>query len=429
MPNKEYEWSTIDNPPPIDPHSLAKHRVLEEYLRRYIRKLTLNPATRKLRLHIIDGFAGGAIYRRADNNEIHFGSPIIIHRAVKDEVARINESRIIPFELELHLYLVEHKPINVSVLKAVLDNHGIAHDCEGNETTTVINGKFENYKDKLIERVSAKGRKHRALFLLDQYGYKAVLMPTLAKILKTLPDAEILLTFATDWVIDYMSRDAEVAARMEKTLKELGINSDLYHINVKEVKESPFWRHVAQNELANSIRVNSGAAFYTPFFIKTAETHRTYWLIHLSQHEIARDEMMKTHWEKQNHFTHPGGPGFNMLGYNSALDESITGQCSLDLQYEFDNHAKKLSKDTLREQLPEYLYNAMPTTLREILKQKSNGTPADSSLLAEVLAELIDHRQIVISDPKTGASRTKSSTINLDDLIEYPRQRLLGIFT
>jgi three-Cys-motif partner protein len=425
VPKKEYGWTSIDDPPIIQPHSIAKHHVLEDYLKRYIRKLTANPAIRRLRLHIVDGFAGGCIYRRENNGNLHFGSPVIIHNTVRDEVRRINESRINPFELELRLYLVDTNPANLNVLKAVLNNHGIANSTDGSESTIIIHGEFEQYREQIIKSVSATGRKHRVLFLLDQYGYTDVPMPTLAKILHTLPDAEILLTFATDWIIDYMSTDKEMAARQEKTLRDLGINSDLYKIDVQSIKESPLWRHVAQNELANSIRINSGARYYTPFFIKTTESHRTYWLIHLSQHEIARDEMIKTHWGEQNYFTHPGGAGFDMLGYDPARDELITGQGSLDFCFEFDNHAKELSKEALRKQLPEYLYRAMPITLRDILRHKSNGTPADSNIIASVLAELIDYKQIEVRDHKTGAARTKASTIQIDDLIRYPVQRVL----
>ncbi len=429
MPKKEYGWTTIDDPPVIQPHSLAKHDVLEDYLRRYIRKLTANPAIPKLRLHIVDGFAGGCIYKRADNGNIHFGSPIIIHNTIKDEVARINESRINPLQFELCLYLVEKDNTNRGVLKSVLDEHGIAHNTDGSEATTIIAGEFEKFQDKIISNITATGRTHRALFILDQYGYKDVPMPTLANILQVLPDAEILLTFATDWIIDYMSTDRAVADRLENTLRQLGLNSNRYRIDVKEVKETPLWRHIAQNELAESIRINSGAKYYTPFFIKTTESHRTYWLIHLSQHEIARDEMIKTHWGKQNRFTHPGRPGFDMIGYDPAHDELITGQSSLSFDFEFDNYAMELSKETLRKQLPEYLYRVMPITFRDILKQKSNSTPADSTILASVLAELIDHKLIEVTDHKTGALRRKASTITINDLINHTKQRSLSIFT
>jgi hypothetical protein len=57
------------------------------------------------------------------------------------------------------------------------------------------------------------------------------------------------------------------------------------------------------------------------------------------------------------------------------------------------------------------------------------GPPADSELIAAVLGELIDHKFIMVTDPKTGATRTKESTIKLDDIIKFPRQRALLFIT
>lgn len=61
MPLKHYTWDK-GHIPTIEEHSLAKHRILREYVLDYIRILTSDPRRERLHLDIIDGFAGGGTY-------------------------------------------------------------------------------------------------------------------------------------------------------------------------------------------------------------------------------------------------------------------------------------------------------------------------------------------------------------------------------
>ena len=82
MPRKDYEWDFAE-PPPIGPHSLAKHRILREYVEEYVRVLTSNPRIDRLVLNLVDGFAGGGLYvDHAAPTIIHPGSPQILLDAV-----------------------------------------------------------------------------------------------------------------------------------------------------------------------------------------------------------------------------------------------------------------------------------------------------------------------------------------------------------
>jgi three-Cys-motif partner protein len=50
-------------PPIIHQHSLAKHEILRAYLTAYIQTLISSPFQDRFRLTLVDGFAGGGIYR------------------------------------------------------------------------------------------------------------------------------------------------------------------------------------------------------------------------------------------------------------------------------------------------------------------------------------------------------------------------------
>ena len=70
--------------PTIDVHSTKKHEVLREYLRQYILIVGGSPIQRKsLTLSLIDGFAGGGLYRMS-NDQLHQGSPLIFLRSTEE---------------------------------------------------------------------------------------------------------------------------------------------------------------------------------------------------------------------------------------------------------------------------------------------------------------------------------------------------------
>lgn len=79
---KKYDWVIGGKPPPIDAHSIAKHRVLKRYLYRYIQILTANPRIDQLRLNLVDGFSGGGLY--SNGSETLPGSPLILLDTVQE---------------------------------------------------------------------------------------------------------------------------------------------------------------------------------------------------------------------------------------------------------------------------------------------------------------------------------------------------------
>lgn len=92
MPKKAYGWSD-GSTPEIAPHSLAKHRILREYIERYLRVLTARPGIDKFRVTLVDGFAGGGEYFDPRKQLICPGSPQILIDAVRTAEACINKER------------------------------------------------------------------------------------------------------------------------------------------------------------------------------------------------------------------------------------------------------------------------------------------------------------------------------------------------
>src|SRR5829696_3459947 len=133
MAKNAYYWNTVEGRPPlIDHHSVAKHKVLEGYLRRYVQVLASNHKVETLRINLIDGFAGGGLYRLPDNGEIHEGSPLIFLRSMQEAEAAVRCSRLREFKVNAHFYFVEKERRFLEYLReSIADRFSSPADREG----------------------------------------------------------------------------------------------------------------------------------------------------------------------------------------------------------------------------------------------------------------------------------------------------------
>ena len=96
----KYQWTIGTLPPPIDPHSLVKHKIVRGYLERYIQVLMSNYNMEKLTLSIVDGFAGGGEYSSEDGSPFHEGSPLIALTTIAAKETELNVGRSKPRKVD-----------------------------------------------------------------------------------------------------------------------------------------------------------------------------------------------------------------------------------------------------------------------------------------------------------------------------------------
>ena len=78
------EWSADGkNLPTVDPHTKAKHRILEEYIENLVMTLYGKGRYGVTTFTFVDAFCGGGMYRDPEAQEEWDGSPIRIIRAVR----------------------------------------------------------------------------------------------------------------------------------------------------------------------------------------------------------------------------------------------------------------------------------------------------------------------------------------------------------
>ena len=166
MPKKEYEWEEGSI---IEDHSLAKHDALREYLIRFVNALSPNPLQERLNLDVVDGFAGGGIYKTREGKD-HLGSPLLILRSLEEAEVLCNEKRkniqkVSRFQVTGNKYFIDNSPAAIQSLHKVLTYHEYQNRI--GKDIHIINKSFEDALPVILNDLQ-KSRK-KVIFLLDQY--------------------------------------------------------------------------------------------------------------------------------------------------------------------------------------------------------------------------------------------------------------------
>ena len=404
-----YLWGVGDSLPLLDDHSLTKHRILREYLERYVAILTKNRGIPQLNLSLVDGFAGGGAYLHHKTHERLPGSPVLMLEAMAAAEVEAKALRTKDFSLNATYYFVEERKRNLEFLKS---------EIKASPATTAkddcihfINGTFSDQLPAIIKKIKAKRRSHKVIFLLDQYGYTHVTMANIRHIFRELPRAEVILTIAVNWLIDFVNE----TDRFKAALRHLELEDRQDELVGLRTDHCSDWRALIQQRLHQHFFQKSGAACYTPFFVHSVKSHRGYWLLHFSMHSTARDAMTNLHWSKENHFEHFGGPGLGMLGFDPRLGNGETQSTFL-----FDKAAKEQTQDSLLIQLPERISEFDDfVSFGQFFDQNVNDTPATKQMIAKVISQLARDKEIEIFT-KDKKKRRGGVKLSEHDLIRTP---------
>jgi len=252
---------------------------------------------------------------------------------------------------------------------------------------------------------------------LDQFGYTDVPLSEIRHILSRLDNAEVILTFATDSLIDYLSTNETTQRILDRV--GLEISSD----EVATLKSMRDWRRAIQLLLHDEIHRKSGARFYTPFFIRSKDSHRDFWLIHLSGAARARDVMVAEHWRHNTSFAHYGRSGLQMLGYDPDEDFTLTRQQTLP-GFFFDDSARAASHECLLDELPERLFPTKEGILfDQFFAAITNETPVTSDIVKDVLEDLAREGIIKVQGHK--GEKRKGRVQRGNDVIIPSKQKRL----
>lgn len=421
----KYVWVVGSSPPPLDPHSVVKHEIVREYLSRYVQVLMSNYVIDRLVLSIVDGFAGGGEYRDEKNGEFVPGSPQIVIDALTEQEVLLNVGREKPRTLDVRYYFVEKIRSSFEYLNALLTTRYGAHRI-GQDVVPLL-GSFQKNFSGIRDDIKRRSRKHRSIFLLDQYSWDQVSGALLKEIFSTIEGAEVILTFAVDSLVSFLADNHQSREKMAK----MGFAEYIDWEALESLRgtSGPAWRAAIQRNLANALIRTSGAQHSTIFYVTPlGSTPWTYWLVHLSNNYKARDVMMEIHWTKSNQFSHYLEPDIFTLGYSASKDKEVTGQDALVFgeEFHFDNIAAQKCTSGLERKLVPWVFGKgdQSVTFRQLAHDVGSNTPATEKMLKLSLDEAIRSGDIIVNT-KDGGRRMKGSSLQSDDALSAPKQRSL----
>src|SRR5262245_803688 len=194
MVEKSYAW--LDGAV-LEEHSKRKHKILREYVRRYLTVRCAFPQQSRFRLGIIEGFAGGGRYACGTS-----GSPLIFIEELRAAAESFNIRRaadgMAPLDIECFLVFNDHDPATIDLLKSHVEPllAAIAQEVPRLHLRVEYrSGTFEGVYPE-IKQLLTRGRYQNVLFNLDQCGSSHVERVTLADIVSSFTSAEIFYTFA-----------------------------------------------------------------------------------------------------------------------------------------------------------------------------------------------------------------------------------------
>ena len=111
--------------------------------------------------------------------------------------------RLKPIHFDLKFHFVDIAESHTEYLERVLEERAFGPSCHN---VRVYNASFSEVVDGIIADIKRRQpRAGRALFLLDQKGFSRVEFQLVRRIFNELANAEVILTFAADDLIDRFS--------------------------------------------------------------------------------------------------------------------------------------------------------------------------------------------------------------------------------
>jgi len=250
----------------LEPHTAAKHKILERYLQAWMPILSKWHSG----LNYIDGFAGPGIYSKGEE-----GSPLVALRTAVEHEAQLAGVRFL---------FVECRADRAATLKKVLREHfpSLPKDFE----CEVICGEFADVMNKILDDLETKGKTLAPTFVfIDPFGMKGFPMNLVARILKC-PKCEALVTFMEGFITRFTD---ELRAPI---YDDLFGTSEWRKVNEMESPEERknFLLGLYQNQLKKI------PCFVRSFEMKDTRGRTIYYLVYATKHEKGMEVMKEAMW-------------------------------------------------------------------------------------------------------------------------------------
>lgn len=399
--------------PVIDPHTKAKHLIIEKYVEDLI--ITLYGKGRRGvdTFTFIDGFCGGGIYKDPESQAKWFGSPVRLIKAVQAGHEKAKRE----YSINLKFIFIDSSQNHLDCLKNQVMPQAGLEEIAKSDMCEFYCGSFESYVDYCV--LTATLRKGHSFFLLDPQGWTDLSMQSIRKI-TSMKKSEILYTFMIDSIIRIISeRDTKQKHGFEDVLEADGYYQDAK----KHILTSSSAQLYIRQESMRLFREKGNAKYVFSFAaVPRGNSRALYYLIHLSKSLTALEVMKDSFWEE------------NTLGYEYFFDVYGFGFRTVDyyernqvrLRFDIDKSKDRECIDMLERDLGKILENHPDGIIyREASEKTMELNPARRSHYDKYINQLREDQLIeVVHDGKVITG--KSPKLGRKDIIR--RSRVTQLF-
>ncbi len=401
MAKIKYSWADEVQ---LKKHTRCKLDILREYFARYL-QVRCSPMIPHFRIAIVDGFAGGGIYKDGTA-----GSPLIFLEELKLFFIEntIKRDKTLP-ELSIECLLIVNEidpEANESLYKQLKlweQNNDIPKERFNVKIQTLQKPFLEVYPK--IKQTLWNRKFRNVLFNIDPCGYTDFNFTTLQDIMNSFKSAEVFYTFMIGALLQYASWQNLI--KTEQKIEKLGVPVDAF------LKDNTLWKKsewLGEAEKIIHAQFSKIADFVSPFAInQQGGVGYNYWLLHFAKNYRAREVYNNVLHENSSGAAHVGSPGFNMLEYTP--DEKRF--------FDFSEIARNDSRQELDYDIPKLISEfEREISVDEFRNAIYNDTPAHADDINNALIE--NHDTEVITDK--GVPRRSAKTIKKNDIIRLKKQ-------
>jgi three-Cys-motif partner protein len=302
-----------------EPHTKAKHQILEAYLKRFFLILSRQSAQvgSSKRLLYVDGFAGAGEYVGAVP-----GSPLVAIRA-----AEAASQTTVPIQIKL----IEKRHDRVENLRQLIGQSKsqlpafiqVDDPIEGECEPVVL--------DMVAREEAAKRTLGPAFFFLDQFGYSSFSMGLVGKILKH-PMCEVFSYLNWNLLHPFMADPT----KHEGITKSFGGGEWQEVIDLHGREKEDRFRDIYVKALTE----RSGAKFVYPFAMRSDNDAIIYWLFFSTNNLRGLEEMKRAMWEVDRSGSFEFSDKFaSSMGRLFSYDDNRLGN---DLHTTFEGQEKSI---------------------------------------------------------------------------------------
>ena len=430
MSSSQPRWSADgDYIPSIDPHTKAKHLILEKYIENLVYTLYAKARRGVTKFTFIDGFCGGGMYKDTDNHNEWEGSPIRLIKAVR--AGHQKSKRTYPEPLNIKFIFIDSKKNhlnclkNYSMIKAGLEElvdeqpHTFIDEAgEIIEQCEFLKGEFETLLNYCIFTVDS--RKGHSLFILDPFAWTDVSMKTIRDI-NRVKGTEILYTYMIYFIKRFL---LERYTRQKRGFQEV-LEADGYY-EAANLEDTSMGEQCYLRDQTVKLFKERGHSKYVFTFalIPRGENLVLYYLLHLSQNLTAL-EVVKECFESENTLDYQYHYEIYGYGFRTA-DFYNQNQIALELNITKDSY--EVCIDKLEKDVGKLIFdNPDGISFQEVRQRTMPLNPATRKLYNKYLNRYIDEKEIEVWR-KGVPLKSKEVEFRKSDIIKVVKKYQFDLF-